>query len=170
MWVLYPPLKIISVKGHEHLSFNLLHFHFFKNSEKRGFLFFGRNRLLTFLIVIPYILALEVIHLRGKRFFVKLEEHVVGIFALREKPETLYIDSLAVAPEHRKRGIGTCILAYTSKLAKRMSKKWLELSVLKTNTPALQLYEKLGFIKKEEKRWSFILRKRLKLVDTTTSA
>jgi len=58
-----------------------------------------------------------------KTIFVKLEEHVVDIFALREKPETLYIDGLAVAPEHRKRGIGTCILTYTSKLAKRMSKK-----------------------------------------------
>ncbi len=39
----------------------------------------------------------------------------------------------------------------------------------KTNTPTLQLYEKLGLIKKEEKRWSFILRKGLKLVDTTSA-
>jgi len=162
MNLFHQTLQIIPVKGHEHLYFNLLHFNFFKNSEKRGFLFFGRGWLLALLIVIPYILALEVINLRGKRFFVKLDERVVGIFVLREKPKTLYIDSLAVAPEHRRRGIGTYILTYTSKLAKSISKEWLELSVLKTNTPALQFYGKLGFIKKEEKKWSFILRKRLK--------
>jgi len=165
MKVFHHTLQIKSAKEHEQLAFNLFHFNFFKKSEKKGFLFFGRNWLLALLIVIPYILALEVIHLRGKRFFVKLDGSVVGIFALGEKPETLYIISLAVAPEYRRCGIGTYMLTYTSKLAKRMGKKGLELSVLKTNTPALQLYEKLGFIKKEEKRWSFILRKKLKLVE-----
>jgi len=162
MRVTYPVLQVIPVKGREHLSFNLLHFHFFRNSEKEGFLFFGRNWLITLLIVIPYILALEAIYFRRKRFFVKLEGYIVGIFAFREKLETLHIDSLAVAPEYRKRGIATYILTYTSKLARKMNKKWLELSVLKTNIPALQLYKKLRFVKKEERMWSFILRKRLK--------
>lgn len=170
MRVLYQTLEIVPAKWHEHLFFNLLNFHFFKNSEKIGFLSFGRNWLLTSLIVIPYILTLEVVHSKGKRFFVKSEKRVVGIFVLREKPETLNIDSLAVAPEYRKSGIGTYILTYASKLANRMNKKELELSVLKTNIPALQLYEKRGFIKKEEKKWSFILRKKLKPVDVTTSA
>jgi ribosomal protein S18 acetylase RimI-like enzyme len=42
-----------------------------------------------------------------------------------------------------------------------MKVEWLELSVLKGNTPARRLYEKFGFTIIAEKRWSFILRKRI---------
>jgi len=106
---------------------------------------------------------MEIILFRGKRYFVKLKEKVVGIFVLREKPQALYIESLAVAPECRRLMIAIYMLNYANNLAKRLDKKWLELSVLKVNIPALRLYSQIGFTKKEEKKWAFILRKKVDL-------
>jgi ribosomal protein S18 acetylase RimI-like enzyme len=151
--------RITPARRFEHLSFNLLSFHFFKNSEGGNLLFFGSPRLLSPLTVIPYILAMEVILFRSKRYFIKLKEQVVGMFVIREKLEALYINSLAVAPEHRRLGIATYILNHANNLAKQLDKKWLELSVLKVNIPALRLYMKLGFAEKEEKKLSLILKK-----------
>lgn len=152
--------RITPARRFEHLSFNLLSFHFFKSSEGGNLLFFGGPQLLSPLTVIPYILVMEVIVFRGKRYFVRLKEQVVGIFVIREKPEALHINSLAVAPECRRLGIGTYILNYANKLAKQLDKKWLELSVLKVNIPALRLYMKVGFTEKKEKKLSLILKKK----------
>lgn len=153
-------LRITPVKRFRHLHFNLLNFHFFKNSEGGNLIFHGSPRLLSPLTVIPYILAMEVILFRGKRYFIKLKEQVIGMFVIREKPEALYINSLAVAPEYRRLGIATYILNYANKLAKQLDKKWLELSVLKVNIPALRLYMKVGFTEKKEKKLSLILKKK----------
>ena len=152
--------RITPARRFEHLSFSLLSFHFFKNSEGGNLLFFGSPQLLSPLTVIPYILAMEVILFRSKRYFVKLKEQVVGMFVIREKPEALYINSLAVAPEYRRLGIATYILNYANKLAKQLGKKWLELSVLKVNIPALRLYMKVGFTEKKKKKLSLILKKK----------
>jgi ribosomal protein S18 acetylase RimI-like enzyme len=46
--------------------------------------------------------------------------------------------------------------------AGQLHKSAVELSVLKTNTPALKLYEKHGFRKKQERRRSLILIKDVK--------
>lgn len=156
-------LQVKSVRRREHLSFNLLSFHFFRNSEEGNRLSFGSLLLLSPLTVIPYILATEVILFRGKRYFVKLKEQVVGILVLGERPEAVYISSLAVAPEYRRLGIAIYMLNYADQVAKRLDKKWLELSVFKGNNAALRLYKKDGFTKKKEGRWSFILRKEVRL-------
>jgi len=73
----------------------------------------------------------------------------------------LYVSILGVAPERRRHGIGTYMLNYASNMAKHLDKKWLEPSVSKMNPPALNLYKKLGFTMKKEKRWSYTLRKKI---------
>ncbi|MCK4668921.1 GNAT family N-acetyltransferase [Candidatus Bathyarchaeota archaeon] len=156
-------LKIMTASRFEHLTFNLLNFNFFKNSEGGNLLFSGGPQLLFSLTVIPYILTMEVILFRGKRYFVKLNEQIVGTFVIKEKPQALYINSLSVDPKYRRLGIATHILDYIDKLANQLGKKWLELSVLKVNLAAIQLYKKLGFVKKEEKKWAFTLKKRIDL-------
>ena len=152
-------LKITPVNGREHLFFNLFNFCFFKNSERGNVLFFGSPRLLAPLAFIPYIMALQITHFRGKRYFIMVKEQVAGLLAIQEKQEALYIHSLAVNPQYRRLRIGAYMLNYANLLAKRLKKRWLELSVLKTNTPAQKLYKKFGFVENEEKHWSFILRK-----------
>ena len=120
---------------------------------------FGNTRLLASLIIVPYILSCEPIFLRRRRYFAKLKNRVVGVLILHEKPDALHISSLAVAPEYRRHGIAEQILNFSEKIAKRRGKRWLELTVLRKNNPARQLYEKSGFVKKKERRWSLVLQK-----------
>jgi ribosomal protein S18 acetylase RimI-like enzyme len=154
-------LLVKPVRKSEHLSFNWREFSFFNNSEHGSVLFFGSSRSLAPLAFLPYILSLELIFFRRKRYFVKLKQQAVGLFVLREKHDALYISSLAVAPEFRRFGIATYILSYAEKLARRLGKQRLELSVLKLNTAAQRVYRKFGFMKKEEKKWSYVLSRKI---------
>lgn len=110
-------------------------------------------------MVIPYILFAEAYFFRHQRYFVVLERRIVGVFALREKVESLYVSSIAVSPFYRRMGMATYVLNYSALLAGQLHKMALELSVLKANAPALRLYGSFGFRKKEERRRSFVLRK-----------
>jgi len=112
-------------------------------------------------VVIPYVLFSELYFFRQRRYFFTLRKRIVAILALQEKPETLYISSLAVSPFHRKIGVATYMLNFASILAEKLGKKTLELSVLTVNTSALRLYLRSGFIKNKKRRRSIILRKNL---------
>ncbi len=147
------------VRRSEHLLFNFYDFRFFNSSQNGNALAFGKSRLLASLVAVPYILACEPIFLRKRRYFVKLKNRVVGVLILHEKPDALYISSLAVAPEYRRRGVAKHILNFSTRIANKQGKRWLELTVLKKNIPARRLYEKSGFVKKGEKRFSLVLRK-----------
>jgi ribosomal protein S18 acetylase RimI-like enzyme len=155
-------LKIVPARRSEHFTFNLYNFNFFRKSERgTAMLFFGNSGQLTLLIAVPYIVGCELAFFRKERYFVKLKKQVIGVFVLREESEALYLSSLGVAPEYRKHGIATFILSHCTEIARRMGKKWLELTVLKTNIPARQLYEGFGFLDEEEKKWSFVMRKNI---------
>jgi len=53
------------------------------------------------------------------------------------------------------------MLRFAEERARKEYKKWLELTVIKTNTPAQRLYAKLGFSFKKERKYSFVLKKRV---------
>jgi len=153
-------LQMTPVKKSEHPLFNLYNFDFFRKTERgEAIMLLGESKLLTKLIAVPYIVGCELAFFRERRFFVKLKERTVAVLVLREKPGTLFLANLAVAPEYRRHGLATQILNYSLRMASRMGKSWLELSVLKKNTSARSLYEKMGFVKKEERKWSLVLRK-----------
>ena len=149
------------VRKSEHLSFNWREFSFFKSTDHESVLFFGSSRSLAPFVFLPYILLAELVFFRKMRYLVKLRQHSVGLLVLREKHDALYINSLAVAPEARRLGIATHILSFTERVARRLGKKSLELSVLKSNFAAQEAYIKFGFTKKEEKKWSYILSKKV---------
>jgi len=149
------------VKKSTHLLFNLFEFNFFSNSEHGSAMPFGNSKLQAFLIVGPYVLSCEAIFFRKRRYFVKLKDRVAGTLVVHEESDALYIRSLAVAPEFRRLGVATYILNLVERSAKRIGKKSIELSVLKSNFPARRLYRKFGFAQKEEKKRSFILAKRV---------
>jgi len=157
----WPGLRVVDVKCSEHLLFNFCDFNFFRGSAGGSYLFFGSSKHLVLLIAVPYILACEVVFLRGRRFFVKLKDHVAGVFIVRSRAESLYVSSLAVAPQYRRLGLGMFILQFAENVAADAGRKWLELSVLKTNWPARRLYEKAGFKVFKEKQRSLTLRKRV---------
>ena len=117
---------------------------------------------LSYFVCIPWVLFSEIYFFRQKRYFITLEDQALGILALQDKDETLYISMLAVSPFFRKIGVATHMLDYAAVMADKLNKVALELSVLKANAPALSLYLKYGFRKKKEKKRSFVLRKNIK--------
>ncbi|NJR16408.1 MAG: GNAT family N-acetyltransferase [Calothrix sp. CSU_2_0] len=52
---------------------------------------------------------------------------------------------LYVIPEHRRRGIGKALMEYAETWAKARGDKQIGLQVFANNTPALNLYNQLGF-------------------------
>jgi len=153
-------LQIRSIRTREHLLFNFLNFLYFRKNDCNN-CFLIENHPLFMFIVIPYIVISEVYFFRQRRYFITQKQQIVGLFALREKPEAVYIVNLAVSPFHRKLGVATQALNYSAKIAQLLHKGDLELSVLKANSPALRLYLKYGFTKKKEKRRLVILKKDL---------
>jgi GNAT superfamily N-acetyltransferase len=155
-------LRIESAKKQQFLTLSFLQFRFFWESENGSAVIFGRNpRWVIPFIAIPYTLGWTVYNHGGRKYFVKLGEQIVAVFTLSMRHESIIISSLGVSPGYRRLGIGLFILSEIEKLCRKMKVEWLELSVLKGNTPARRLYEKFGFTIIAEKRWSFILRKRI---------
>ena len=60
-------------------------------------------------------------------------------------PGMLYVDALATAPEHRRRGIATALLADVERLAQRAGLKGVALDTGIENRAARALYERYGF-------------------------
>jgi ribosomal protein S18 acetylase RimI-like enzyme len=114
---------------------------------------------LAYFMCIPWVLFSEIYFFRQKRYFIAFENQAVGILALQDRDEILYISMLAVSPLFRKIGLATRMLDYTTMIAGKLNKAHVELSVLKANTPAINLYLKYGFRKNKEKKRSFIMRK-----------
>jgi ribosomal protein S18 acetylase RimI-like enzyme len=146
----------------EHMLLNLRNFNFFRRSDSgKAIMVFGEHRLPTWLIAIPYVVLSEFFFLRSVRYYVTLKNQIVGIVVVHEESENLYVNSLAVAPEYRGNGIANAMIVFCSTIALRMHKSWLELSVLKVNTPARRLYKKAGFKFEKSRRWSLILRRKV---------
>lgn len=52
---------------------------------------------------------------------------------------------LYVVPEHRRRGVGRALMEYAQTWARARGDKQIGLQVFSSNTPALNLYNQLGF-------------------------
>ncbi len=56
-----------------------------------------------------------------------------------------HIFILYVVPEHRRRGIGTALMQYVENWAIQRGDRQIGLQVFQSNTPALNLYNQLGY-------------------------
>lgn len=72
-------------------------------------------------------------------------EEPVGWLYLRGWRQMLYIQTLAVHPDWRHKGIGTALMNFAEQQARELHRPWLGLRVALNNQPAMQLYESLGF-------------------------
>lgn len=61
--------------------------------------------------------------------------------------KAIYLDRLGVDADSLKQGIGTALLNEAVKIAKEKSAETLRLFAVDKNTPAINLYQKFGFIK-----------------------
>ena len=76
-------------------------------------------------------------------YFVYRGDEVIGVLDL--SPPTGHINNIGVVPSHRGKGFGTEMLRFCLKLFKEAGAEKASLGVNATNTPAIHVYEKLGF-------------------------
>ena len=97
----------------------------------------------------------------GTLFAAVEDGRIVGTFILLNRPEAGYaqadwgneldyseifvLHTFAVHPRYLRTGIGKTLLEYILKYAADMNMKAVRLDVYEKNTPAIRLYEKLGF-------------------------
>ena len=109
------------------------------------------------LAVAPYVFFSEVYFFKSQRWFVTLDQRIVGLVAFEEKTKALFISVLASHPFYRRIGIASLVLDHAVRSARKLGKASLELAVLRINKPALKLYIKFGFHLKNEKKRSYVL-------------
>lgn len=81
------------------------------------------------------------------RTYVVAEEDgaIVGYAGLAAMPDEAYVQTIAVAPSHQRRGLGAELLTLLMDDAKRRGLPRTGLEVRIDNEPAIRLYERFGF-------------------------
>jgi ribosomal protein S18 acetylase RimI-like enzyme len=81
----------------------------------------------------------------------------IGFLMVLEHEHDLELHTICIAPEHQSRGIGTAVIRQLLSDAQKQERE-VFLSVLKPNTAARALYERLGFVVTGETRHHFQMR------------
>lgn len=76
----------------------------------------------------------------------KLSGNILGYAGMYSVQGGGYVYNIAVDKYHRKRGIGTLLLRELIRYSKEVKLAFLSLEVRESNTSAIDLYSKLGFI------------------------
>jgi len=75
----------------------------------------------------------------------KIGREVVGYLDIWIVLDEAHITNIAVAPEHRRKGIGERLMRYALEMAKSKGVRKVTLEVRENNIPAQNLYRKFGF-------------------------
>lgn len=87
------------------------------------------------------------------RFFVCVSENeVVGYAGMHIMSGECYVDNIAVKVSHRRQNIGSLLTQKLIETAKSENGEFISLEVRKSNTPAISLYEKYGFVSVGERK------------------
>jgi ribosomal protein S18 acetylase RimI-like enzyme len=74
----------------------------------------------------------------------------VGFMIATIKPESVHINRIAVDAKFQGHGIGTRLLQEAAESAQRYHKPYISLKVSQQNQPAINFYQHLGFLVKDE--------------------
>jgi [ribosomal protein S18]-alanine N-acetyltransferase len=70
---------------------------------------------------------------------------ILGFCSFWRVMDELHINNLAVAPEHRRRGVATALLGFVLNEAHKLGVRRATLEVRRSNDAARHLYERFGF-------------------------
>lgn len=95
------------------------------------------------------------------RSVIDLEGQPIGFVDIIERQDCFYLENIEIAPHYQSRGIGTRIIR--TLVARAEAKRLpLKLQVLKVNSRARALYERLGFRCTGETATHFVMERREK--------
>ncbi len=101
-------------------------------------------RLIGSRMIPPLLETIEGLRDANERFFGETQDGlIVGIIALCEEGPYLRISRLAVAPSHFGKGIGSRLIRFAIESSEKGQS--IVVSTGEANSPARNLYEKLGF-------------------------
>ena len=85
---------------------------------------------------------------RGARYYLlKNNNDLCGCVALEQKsPDLVYLERLAVLPEHRHKGFGAMLVKHIFSEAKAIGAKRLEIGLISEDTRLKKWYQDFGFI------------------------
>lgn len=72
-------------------------------------------------------------------------KQALGLSMLGVRPQHTWITRLGVLPLQRRRGTGEILMNHQIECSRKLNVKYITLDVIKNNTPAHQLFTKLGF-------------------------
>ena len=81
----------------------------------------------------------------GRTVLIARVHQPVGVITIRTTGELADLHRLAVAPAHRRRGIGTALVRSALESVRHLGARAVILEVRDTNDEAIMLYQKLGF-------------------------
>lgn len=101
-------------------------------------------------------LSLSALHREAEaedyRFYLTQEDGVfVGFIAVQPQGDKLFLSKLYLLKEYRGNGFGKRMINFVFEEAKKNRFKSVYLTVNRYNTPSIEIYEKLGFKKVDEK-------------------
>ena len=83
----------------------------------------------------------------GTKFFVaENDRHIIGYVGIKPVIDEGYITNVAVYPAYRRQGVGTALLKRVFEFAVEEKLRFVSLEVRVSNSAAVSLYQKLGFI------------------------
>lgn len=85
---------------------------------------------------------------------VTVNQTIAGYIILiyRKSGISIRIYSIAIAKEFRGKGIGMALLNYAKRMAKIMQRNTISLEVKESNTTAIELYKKAGFLSRDVRK------------------
>lgn len=81
----------------------------------------------------------------GRTVLIARAHQPVGVITLRTTGELADLHRLAVAPVHRRHGVGTALVRSALESARHLGARAVILEVRNTNDAAIMFYQKLGF-------------------------
>jgi ribosomal protein S18 acetylase RimI-like enzyme len=83
---------------------------------------------------------------------------IIGFFAARPEADALYLQSILLVPDRRRRGYGTALLRHIEEMARTQGRSRVRLRVYKAN-PARAWYRRHGYRVATNERYSLIMEK-----------
>jgi len=85
---------------------------------------------------------------KGVHYFILEREGLpCGCVALeRARPETCYLERLAVLPEYRRAGLGAALVHHAASRAHNMGSHRIEIGIISGHTELKEWYRRLGFV------------------------
>ncbi|MBE2220730.1 MAG: GNAT family N-acetyltransferase [Anaerolineae bacterium] len=81
----------------------------------------------------------------SKRNIIQIEGEDAGVLVIENREDAYYLGLIEILPEFQGQGVGTAVIQNFIAAAQAQSLP-ATLHVLKSNNPAQQLYERLGFV------------------------